>query len=263
MFTQDCVMSMSQSPPQPEDRAADLFFQLSSTDRKRILSELQKENIHLNGIAKRLDMTATETFRQLQRLTEAGLLERLPNGKYRLTLYAKLVLDMSSPLEFVSKFREHFQHHDTSPIPYEFRARLGELSGGEVTVNTVDMYNRVAEMFTNADKRIDATVEGFEYLLNKTLERLQQGLKVRWLMYESFRTKAKSILRSEKQFPEMRWTPGIPSVDICLTDKAAAIALTSNKDISYSIFFGSDPRFLRWTEDMFTYEWEKAKPWYP
>ena len=207
-------------------------------------------------------MTATETFRQLQRLTEAGLLEKMPNGKYRLTLYAKLVLDMSSPLEFVSKFREHFQHHDTSLIPYEFRARLGDLSGGEVVVNTVEMYNRIAEMLRDAEKRIDVTVEGFESLLNTTRERLQQGLKVRWLMYESYRTKAKSFLRSANKFPEMRLSQSI-AVDIVLTDKAAAIALTSNKDVSYSVFFGSDPRFLRWTEDMFAYEWEKAKPWYP
>jgi len=253
---------MTQSPGQPEDRAADLFFQLSSTDRKRILSELQKENIHLNGLAKRLDMTATETFRQLQRMTEAGLLEKLPDGKYRLTPYANFVIQLASPLEFVSRFREHFQHHDASLIPYEFQARLGELSGGVVVVNTVEMYNKIGEMFNEAEKRIYVTVEGFESLLKVIRERLQQGLKVRWLMYESYRAKAKSFLRSAKQFPEMRLSSNIP-IDITLTDKAAAIALTSNKDISYSVFFGADPRFLQWTEDLFAYEWEKAKPWYP
>jgi predicted transcriptional regulator len=253
---------MAQTTERAEDRAADLFFQLSSTDRKRILSVLQKENIHLNGLAKRLDMTATETFRQLQRMTEAGLLEKLPDGKYRLTPYAKFVIELASPLEFVSRFREHFQHHDASLIPYEFRARLGELSGGVVVVNTVEMYNKIAEMVNEAEKRIYVTVEGFESLLNVTRERFQQGLKVKWLMYERYRARAKSFLRSDTQFPEMRLSASIP-IDITLTDKAAAIALTSNKDISYSVFFGADSNFLRWTEDMFAYEWEKAKPWYP
>jgi len=207
-------------------------------------------------------MTATETFRQLQRMTEASLLEKLPDGKYRLTPYAKFVIDLSSPLEFVSRFREHFQHHDASLIPYEFRARLGELSGGVVVVNTVETYNRITEMLNGAEKRIYVTVEGFESLLNVTKERFQQGLKVKWLMYESYRARAKSFLRSANQFPEMRVSSSIP-IDIILTDNAAAIALTSNKDISYSVFFGTDSRFLRWTEDMFAYEWEKARPWYP
>ena len=79
----------------------ELFFQLASPDRKRILSELQKEDLHLNEMAKRLGMTATETLRQLQRMTEAHLLEKMPNGSYRLTPYAKIVLDVSAPLELI------------------------------------------------------------------------------------------------------------------------------------------------------------------
>jgi len=69
----------------------------------RILSELQKENLHLNQVAKRVDMTASETLRQLQRLTEARLLDKMPDGSYRLTSYGILVLDISSPLVFISR----------------------------------------------------------------------------------------------------------------------------------------------------------------
>jgi len=97
---------MAPTPAQPDEKTADLFFQLASTGRRRILSEVQRHNLHLNEVAKRLGMTATETLRQLQRLTEAGLLEKKPDGKYQLTSYAKLVLDSSSPLDFISTYKE-------------------------------------------------------------------------------------------------------------------------------------------------------------
>jgi DNA-binding transcriptional ArsR family regulator len=45
-----------------------LLFELASESRLAILRELQKENLKMQEIARRLDVTATEAFRQLQRL---------------------------------------------------------------------------------------------------------------------------------------------------------------------------------------------------
>jgi predicted transcriptional regulator len=55
-----------------EDRLSDLHFQLSSADRRRIIEELQTQNLKLNEVAKKMGFTATEAFRQLQRLTLAS-----------------------------------------------------------------------------------------------------------------------------------------------------------------------------------------------
>ena len=43
-----------------------LFFELASESRLSILRELQIENLKMQEIARRLDVTATEAFRQLQ-----------------------------------------------------------------------------------------------------------------------------------------------------------------------------------------------------
>jgi len=59
-FEEVCIGLQEQAGP--EDTVADLFFQLASLDRKRILSELQKEDLHLNELAKRFDLTATEVL---------------------------------------------------------------------------------------------------------------------------------------------------------------------------------------------------------
>lgn len=43
-----------------------LFFELASESRLGILRQLQKENLKMQEIARRLDITATEAFRQLE-----------------------------------------------------------------------------------------------------------------------------------------------------------------------------------------------------
>jgi predicted transcriptional regulator len=253
-----------QEPAQTEDRATELFFQLASVDRKHILSALESENLHLNEVAKRLGMTATETLRQLQRMTDASLLEKMPDGRYRLTPYARIVMNASAPLDFISRFREFFMTHDAMLLPAEFRARLSDLSGGLLISDTMDTMNKVTEMLRNTRERIDGTVElGFELHLEIMKQRLADGVKVRWLMQESYLPKAKDMLRSVNKYPEMRHTPRLLG-HIYQTDGAASVALRlNNGTMDLASFHGEDPPFLRWASDLFNHEWQKAKPWYP
>ena len=247
----------------PEDTVTDLFFQLVSLDRKRILSELQKEDLHLNELAKRFDLTATEVLRQLHRMTEARLLERLPDGKYRLTPYAKIILDTSSPLEFIARHRDYFLDHNAFLLPVEFRARVAELSGARLIGTAVETMNSVEEMFNGAQKKIDASVMGVEFLLDMARKRLEEGLTVRWLIDDSFIPKARAEFHSVKKLPEMRHTQRIIG-QVNVTDKAAMLTIRRNDgNISYCAFVGEDSTFVKWADELFTYEWERAKPWYP
>ena len=248
---------------QPDERASELFFLLSGIDRRRILSDVQKEDLKLNELAKRLDMTATETLRQLQRLTEARLLDKMPDGKYRLTEYAKLVLDTSSPLGFVSRNREYFLEHDAFLIPREFRARLDELSGCEYIPTTIETINKVTELLWDAQKRIDAVILGTEAIIQIMEKRIQEGVKIRWLMRERFIPRAPAVLRTWSQLPEIRKTPAVLG-HIVVTDKAALLTIRRNDgEMSYDSFVGKDASFLKWTDELWTHEWEKAKPWFP
>jgi predicted transcriptional regulator len=126
-----------------------------------------------------------------------------------------------------------------------------------------EVYNRAAEMQKGADRRIDVTVRGFQLLLDITMERLREGVKVRWLMHEGFLEKARSILRAAEQRPETRSASSFP-VNIVLTEKMACVEFVpSRSGASTWALFGKDPSFVRWTSDLFTHEWEKAKIWYP
>ena len=69
-----------------------LFFELASESRLGMLNELSKQDGKMREIARKLELTTTEAFRQLQRLTEALLVQKKPEGTYSITEYGLLVL---------------------------------------------------------------------------------------------------------------------------------------------------------------------------
>ena len=246
-----------------EEGIEKLFFDLASESRLGILKELQVKELRMQELARRLNLTDTEVSRQLQRLSESMLIQKQPDGTYSLTGYAKLVLSICSPLGFISRYKEYFRDHDSSLLPIEFRARLAELSGGTLISKTVEHINKTTEMFWGAQKRIDTVVLGGVALIEILKQRSQEGVKIRWLMHESFIPNAPSVLSSWKQLPEIRRTPNVLGY-VVVTDKAALLSILENDGtMSYSPFYGEDASFLKWAEDLFIHEWEKAKPWQP
>ncbi|HLN88742.1 MAG TPA: hypothetical protein VK253_01630 [Candidatus Binatia bacterium] len=241
-----------------------LFFELASESRLGILRQLQTKDLKMQEVARKLDLTDTESCRQLQRLSDAKLIEKRLDGKYSLTPYAKLVLEISSPLDFVSMFRDYFLAHDASFLPCEFRARFNELSLVQLSPVILETMNKVAVMLRNSKQRIDCTIEvGGDLHIQIMLQRLAEGLKVRWLIQESFLDKARAFLLSATKLPEIRVTPRIP-LHLYLTEKEAACCLRNNEGtFDYSTFFGYDPAFLKWTNDLYNLEWQKARPWHP
>jgi len=240
-----------------------LFFELASESRLSILQELQPEGLRMQEIARRLDLTDTETCRQLQRLSDARLVQKQPEGPYKLTSYGRLTLESTSLIGFISRNKDYILDHDIFLLPQEFRARLGELSSAKMISSTVDTLNWVIGMFKNAEKKIDAVVVGMETILDVELQRLNEGLKVRWLIYESYLPKAKLKFQSFKKLPEIRWTSNIHG-HVGVTDKAAVLTIRRDDGgFTYDAFVDEDPSFLKFAEDLFAYEWERAKPWHP
>ena len=89
-----------------------LFFELSSGNRLSILREVQREDLKTMEITRRLDLTGTEAFRQLHRLSDSNLVQRRPDGSYSITNYGRLVLHLSSAYELLYRHSEYFLTHD-------------------------------------------------------------------------------------------------------------------------------------------------------
>ncbi len=250
--------------PEAGDRPGELFFQLANADRRRILEEAVKEDLKLSETARKLNLTPTETFRHLQRLTEGGLLARLPDGRYGVTAYARLVLDSSSSLDFASQHREFFTDHDASRLPPEFRNRLGELSKGVLSTENFATLNKITEGLRNAKLRIDIIVYAHLGVVGEIMQqRQQEGVKLRMLLPESFIPEQEALPPSSRFPIEMRVLP-VVCASMVMTEKEAGVSLP-RIDGKFDLvgFYGNDESFLRWTGDLFRNQWEKAKPWHP
>jgi len=237
-----------------------LFFELASESRLGILRELPKESLKMQEIARRLDVTATEAFRQLQRLSEALLVQKQPEGTFAITQYGKLVLQLSSSLEFVSKHKDYFSTHDVWRLPYQFVNRIGELSQANLIMDTMDSINKGAQMFIEAEQYAWGLVEhgrGPELMSPIMNERIRKGVKVKMLIPESFL--ATAIPPAKVPNCEVRGLSDIPAI-MALTEKEAAICFRLiDVRMDYAGFYGKDPIFLNWVKDLFLYYWDKGQ----
>jgi predicted transcriptional regulator len=246
-----------------EERLSNLHFLLSNADRRSIIEELQVHELKLSEVAKRLGITATEAFRQLQRLTDSDFLEKTAEGKYRSTNYSKLMLESSAGMDFISNHRKFFLDHDTSLIPPEFRARFGELSNAILHTESVPNINTGTEVLKSAEKWVDVMsdqrLEQHGQLLRQ--RSLDEGIKVRTLMQESLleRIKGELIIANSG---EIRYIPRVCATMIN-TDKIVGFALPRlDGKMDYQVFAGTDARTTKWVTDLFEDQWNKAKPWH-
>jgi predicted transcriptional regulator len=129
-----------------------LFFELASESRLSILRELNEKNWKMNDVARKLDLTTTETFRQLQRLNESMLAQKQPDSTYAITQYGKLVLHVSSSLEFILKHKEYFTNHNVLVLPPQFLNRMGELSQAELKMGMVESTMKSSQLIGEAEK---------------------------------------------------------------------------------------------------------------
>jgi predicted transcriptional regulator len=235
-----------------------LFFELASESRLRILQELQTEDLKMNEVARRLDVTATEAFRQLQRLSEAKLVQKQPEGTFNVTGYGKLVLQLSSAYKFVSKQREYFLTHDVWSIPVQFINRLGELSNADLILDAMDNINKGEKMFIAAKQHAWGIAEGrIPELMNPIMdEKVKKGLKIKMIIEEKLLAKVAPIKMSNV---EVRGIKQIPFI-LASTENAATVCFRfKDGRLDYGGFYGNDPSFVNWVNDLFLYYWQKAK----
>ena len=237
-----------------------LFFELASESRMGILRELQKEKLKMQEIARRLDVTPTEAFRQLERLSIAGLVQRQSDGMFTLAEYGKLVLQISTSLDFISKYKDYFSRHDLMRLPRQFVNRLGELSGAKLGMDTIESLNMGSQAFIEAKQYAwgigEGTIPG--NMTSVMNERVQEGVQLKMLILQE-RLPLGSNFPPMPKNVELRGLSELPAI-VVLTEKAAGICFYQiGGRVDYTGFFGTDPGFHNWVKDLFLHYWEKGK----
>ncbi len=247
-----------------EKRLDMLFYELASEDRLAILQELCKDSLKMQDVARKLDLTATEASRQLQRMSQAKLIERACDGTYTTTQLGRLLLTLTAPLEFVYKHDDYFLTHDLTRLPQPFVDRVGELSKGTLVADLIADLARWETLLTAAKDHIWVmTPRAMGHLTKISAIKLSEGVKIRSIMNEENRDAKISLPLSKNA--ERKLIEEVPLI-IIISEKEASISFPSchpdrAADFAAS-FFGSDAAFLNWANDLFTYYWERAKIWY-
>jgi len=237
-----------------------LFFELASESRLGILWELRKKNLKMQEIARRLNVTATEAFRQLERLSASSLVRRQPDGKFAISEYGKIVLQLSSSLEFVSRHKDYLSNHDIMRLPPQFVNRLGELSQAKLVMDTIENLNNSERAFIKAEQYGWGMAEGTvpEHMMPRMNESIQRGVKFKFLIPEA-RLSANVSSAAMARNVEVRGLSDLPAM-ICLTEKVALMCFRQiGGKMDYAGFFGVDPLFRNWVEDLFQHYWERGK----
>ena len=239
-----------------------VLFELASNRRANILFEVEKEDLKMRQIAKSLDMTVTETFRHLQRLSEAKLVEKKVEGTYSITSLGSLATGFLSSFNFILNNGNYFLEHDVACLPYEFVNRLGELSAGEFCGDTLLAMNRTRKMVYDAEDYIWAMAEQSESSHTPVAnEKVSKGLKLRFIMGQDL-AKTINIAPDLEHLKERKYLARIP-VTFLITEKESVVNLRRRTgEMDYIGFFGTDEKFRKWCQDLFMYSWERAERWY-
>jgi predicted transcriptional regulator len=236
-----------------------LLFELASESRLGLLRELEVKNLKMQEAARRLDLTATDAFRQLQRLSEASLIRRQPDSSYAMTEYGRLVLRSTTSLEFLEKHKDYFLTHDLLSLPTQFVNRLGELSRASLNTDSMENINRSEQIAREAKQFFwgGGGEQPLRSVGHMAYGQMPDGVRFRFLFPADFLPEGNE-LRETPQNIEWRSLADIP-VSMVLNEKEAGIAFRLiGGRADYAGFIGNDPAFVNWVRDLFLYYWEKG-----
>jgi predicted transcriptional regulator len=244
-----------------EKRLDMLFYELASEDRLAILRELCQSQLKMQDVARKLDLTATEASRQLQRMSQAKLLERGSEGTYSATQLGRLLLTLSVSMELVYKQDDYFLAHDITKIPLPFVNRIGELAQAELVEDLNLNLARWENLIRNAKTHVWVmTPQAMGHLSRVMADKLLEGVKLRSIFCENVR-ESKASLPTGKNV-ERKLLPVVPIIMIISENEASVSFPRLDGNIDFPSFFGSDSTFLGWANDLYQYYWREAKIWY-
>jgi predicted transcriptional regulator len=234
-----------------EEGIEKLFFELASESRLGILRKLLEKDWKMNEVARKMDLTTTETFRQLQRLSGALLVQKQPEGTYAITEYGRLTLQLSASINFVFKHKQYFLNHAVSRLPPQFKNRLGELAQAKLMMGMVESTMKSSQLIGAAEKFMWAvSPEPVPQTFDDISKQIPKGSEYRILSPQP-----------PVRLPNLEnRTLSEPQAIMVVTEKEAALCFRFiGGRMDYAGFFGKDPEFLNYARDLFLYYWNKGK----
>lgn len=254
-----------------ETIAKDLF-EIASEQRLEILFQLAEKKSTVSVIAKQLDASVPEVFRNFERLVKAGLIEKEVDGNYHLTLYGTTVLAQIPSLTFLSKYKNYFKNHSFGNIPVKFIQRIGALSSGKHIKGMVKVLEQWKDIHKNAEKYIYNILTEIPYspdIIEIVAAKAKGDVNIHSILSEQVIVpNARKEIYEKLQFKKFiekgvieRRMQNDVQVVVLLNENEAAVLFPKNGEADMTeMLYSSDSAFHEWCFDYFQYCWKNSVP---
>lgn len=253
----------------PSLNAAKEFLELSSEQRLGIILKLSEKKSKISIIAKELDATVPEVFRNFERLAKSDIIEKDADGFYHLTTYGMTICGQIPSLLFVSENKKYFKGHNFGIIPQKFIQRIGALNSGKHYKGFTRIMELWAQICDNAEKYIyDILSEEPPELIGPIVSKAKAGVSINSIFSETAIVPKDREKIIEKLGVKKLVTDGVlqrrmkkdVNVIVILNEKEACVMFPDKDgevDMSET-FYSTDSSFHEWCLDYFRYCWNES-----
>jgi len=254
-----------------ENIAKDLF-EIASEQRLEILFRLEEKKSTPSVIAKQLDATVPEVFRNFERLVKAGLIEKEVDGNYHLTIHETTILAQIPSLTFLSKHKGYFKNHSYGNIPTKFIQRIGALGSGKHIKGMVKVLEQWKEIHKNAEKYIYNILTEIPYspdIIETVAAKAKEDVNIRSVLSDQVIVpNARKEVYEKLQFKKFiekgvieRKMQNDVQVVVLLNEKEACIIFPKDGEADMTeMLYSSEPAFHEWCFDYFQHCWANSMP---
>ena len=264
---------VSQTVRKGLETAASEFLELASEQRLEILTRLYAQNLKVSTVAKEIEATVPEVFRNFERLAKAGLISKDADGSYSISTAGRLLCNQVSLVKFLSENKKYMQTHGFADISDKFLQRMGALEEGQHVKGFVKVLEKWKEIYYNSESYIYNVLFEVPYtadFIEPIIKKISQGIKLRSVFSNSAivpndrkqifeKHGFKKLIDDGKVERKMR--EDVKTV-VILNEKEACVmfpTLDGSPDMSEG-FYSRDARFHEWCLDYFTHCWDNAGP---
>jgi predicted transcriptional regulator len=247
--------------------AEKIFFELASQQRLSIIFSLSQTKSTLSQLSKDLRITMQEVHRNINRLQDAGLIEKDPRGIFSLTTFGNTIIKQIPTFDFLSLHKEYFSEHTLGEVPMKFEQRIGALDDCELIRGIVAILELWKQIYRDSESYILEIIPQVPLdLIEPILVRVRdKGTRLYYIFPEDvIIPKGRSELLRRLRFDELYKTGRIErrmvdkvQVAVVLNEKKASILFPTHRgetDMNM-MFYSEDRLFHDWCLDYFWFRW--------
>jgi predicted transcriptional regulator len=246
---------------------ADLFLELAGQTRRSMLESLARRPTKMSTLARELDVTVQEVHRNVNRMSEAGLVER-KGGVLGLTESGRMIARQITYFLFVEKYSKFMNGHSLAGVPEKFVQRIGVLKNCRLVETVTLVMQELKRLESSASRRLKmAVTQAWPEEGSILIDRASHGVEI-WVVVGHNTVFPKNVI--DEIVPAIEKLPTAPmqrmvkQLDLALyvaDEEAAVMFPNSNGAVDMSaIFIGTDSEFVEWCSDLFDYIWARAGP---